>query len=313
MKPINLAGHELEHPVMIGAGTCKTVSDLEQALRTPASAVVIGSITRDSRTGNSGDVYHDGGHFSLNSLGLPNPGLEYWRINLRYYVEGYDGKNPDRKPILASVVGFNPEEYGMMTRLLVMQKASGIEINLGCPNLWGEEGQKPIPSFRPDMVRAILTSVGSEIGFDHCIGVKLSPFSDPDQLKVVARTIADFVDLIKFVTVSNTFPNAYATHLDGTRCISFEGSSGLAGMAGRAMKPVALGQIQQLRSILPAPIQLIGVGGISSGQDVLDYLRAGATAVQVVTDYLNRRKASMDEILIEYVQLTEQPEPQAPA
>ncbi|MBI4426069.1 MAG: dihydroorotate dehydrogenase [Candidatus Kerfeldbacteria bacterium] len=313
MKPINLAGLELEHPVMIGAGTCKTISDLKQALRTPASAVVIGSITADSRTGNGGDVYHDGGYFSLNSLGLPNPGMEYWRYQLRYYIENVEGSNPERKPLLVSVVGFTPEEYGLLAKTMLEQKARAIELNFGCPNIWGTEGQKPIPSFRRDMVRAILEAVSQAVADDTCIGVKLSPFSDPDQLKEIARTIADYVGLVQFVTTTNTFPNAYAVHPDGRPCISFSGSSGLAGLSGKAMKAVGLGQLQQLRSILPAPIQLVGVGGISSGQDVLDYLRAGATAVQVVTDYLNRGKASIDAILTELVELTEQSQPQASA
>jgi dihydroorotate dehydrogenase (fumarate) len=308
---VNLAGLELEHPVMIGAGTCKTVTDVQQALRTPASAVVIGSITMESRPGNTGNVYHYDGVRSLNSLGLPNPGFEYWRHQLRYYVENADGSNPNGRPLLVSVVGFTPEEYGQLARSMFVQKAGAVELNFGCPNLWGTEGQKPIPSFRQEMVRAILDEA-VRVLLDHSrIGVKLSPFTDPDQLKIIAQTIAGYVGFVKFVTTTNTFPNTFLLDDEGKPRITPGG--GLAGMGGPAMKAVGLGQLQQLRSVLPAPIQLIGVGGISSGQDVIDYLRAGATAVQVTTDYLERGKASIDEILTELVELTEQPEPQAPA
>lgn len=266
MNPVNLAGLELEHPVMIGAGTCKTTADLEKALRTPASGVVVGSITMESRTGNSGDVYHDGAHFSLNTLGLPNPGCRYWQHHLRYYVENVEGSNAERRPLFTSLVGFTPEEYALLAKTMLEQKANALELNFGCPNIWGTEGQKPIPSFRRDMIRAILDEVGQAVPDKACIGVKLSPFSDPDQLREIARTIADYVGLVRFVTTTNTFPNAYATHPDGRLCISFSGSNGLAGMSGKAIKPIALGQLQQLRSILPAPIQLVGVGGASSGQ-----------------------------------------------
>lgn len=297
----NLVGIELEHPVMIGAGTCKTTEDVEQALRTPASAVVIGSVTMESRPGNTGNVYHHDGIRSLNSLGLPNPGCEYWRHHLQYYIRNAENSHPAGKKIFVSVVGFTPEEYGKLAKTMFVQKADAVELNLGCPNLWGTEGQKPIPSFRRDMVRAILDDVVRHVPDVERIGVKLSPFTDPDQLKEIARTIADYVGFIKFVTTTNTFPNAFLWDEEGKPRITPAG--GLAGMGGPAMKAVGLGQLQQLRSILPAPIQLIGVGGICSGQDVLDYLKSGATAVQVVTDYLERRKASIESILTELTEL----------
>ena len=75
-------------------------------------------------------------------------------------------------------------------------------------------------------------------------------------------------------------------------------------MGGPALRPIALGQVRQLRRMLPGQMQIIGVGGISRGQHVLDYLRNGAVAVQIATSLLQRRGAEVFErILTELISL----------
>jgi dihydroorotate dehydrogenase (fumarate) len=80
---------------------------------------------------------------------------------------------------------------------------------------------------------------------------------------------------------------------------------GLAGVAGSALKPISLGQVQQFRTLLPESFDIIGVGGISTGRDVLDYLRAGADSVQVGTHYFQNGPRVFSEILQEFVDLVE--------
>ncbi len=148
----------------------------------------------------------------------------------------------------------------------------------------------------------ILEAVEREVGVDANILVKLSPFSNPADLSEVASVLGES-KLVKAVVTCNTFPNAFAIDGDGDPWISPGG--GLAGMAGPALKPIGMGQVKQFRAQLPERIQIVGVGGIRSGQDVLDYLRAGADAVAIATSLVEEGPAVFSRILSEYVDLVE--------
>lgn len=313
MNPINLAGLELEHPVMIGAGTCKTVEDVVQALRTPAAGIVIGSILHEARTGNEGDVYFTDALNSLNSLGMPEPGIAYWEQQLPAVA---DEAHRHGKIIVMNVAAFKPADYVELAVRALRAKADAVELNFGCPNLWDGGKQKEIVSFDAAFIHEVLGLLEQEVPGDAVVGIKFSPFSNPAELQRTAVLLLDRFgrepSTIKFVTTTNTFPNGYRLHPDGRPWISFKGSDGLAGVGGPGLKPIGQGQVRQWRKLLPDRIAVIGVGGISLGQDVLGYLHAGATAVQVVTDYLNRGKAAIDSILTELVDLSEQPAPQTP-
>ncbi len=312
---VNLAGLELEHPIMNAAGVCKLPYGWEgvpELTRSAASAVMVGSITFEERTGNSGEVYvpvkdrneekdEDGKIlYSLNSLGLPNPGADYYKKNL---PEMAAVVHKAGKFLFVSVAGFAPSEYAALTRIVVEGGADAVELNLSCPNVWKGKEQKQIACFNPKLVAEILDCFGGEFaGEDIKLIVKLSPFSDPELLKEAVAVIAES-KLVKAVTAINTFPNAFSFDESGKPRITPAG--GLAGLAGPALKPIGLGQVKQLRDLLPERIQIIGVGGITKGQDVLDYLRAGADAVQVATAFMDRGPKVFSELLGELVELKE--------
>lgn len=289
-----LAGLKLEHPLMNAAGTVKTVEDAKQALGAGFSAVVIGSITMEARPGNTGEVYHFNGVRSLNSLGMPNPGMPYWKERLPALVkEAHEAG----RFVVVSVAGLEPGEYGILTEAMLSADADAVELNFGCPNVWGDHGQKPIASFNPRVMQAALGSVQLKAGTAVRVGVKLSPFTDVAQLLAAVETISPY-QVVKFITTCNTFPSASGFGPDGKPLLTPGG--GLAGMAGPAMKAVGLGQVMQLGAALKklgSAIQLVGVGGVQNAQDVRDYMLAGVTAVQVATHYLERRKEGILEIL----------------
>jgi dihydroorotate dehydrogenase (fumarate) len=277
-----LCGIELEHPLMNAAGTCKTLEQAARFAGSAVSAVVIGSITVDERPSNSGNTYakHESGSYSLlNAMGLPNPGSIYYREHLAEMCATI--KEAGKRPIV-SVAGFSPEEYALLAELAYGNGAWLVELNLGCPNVWGEEGQKPIASFSPEMIEAIIQAVNGRLD-PVAFGVKLSPFSDPAQLAEVAGVLKRYSSVC-FVTTSNTFPNGYGSYADGTPVIT----GGYGGVSGFALKPIALGQVRQLKEHLAgslAPIDIIGVGGIRVAEDILNYRNAGADAVQAATAY----------------------------
>ena len=110
--------------------------------------------------------------------------------------------------------------------------------------------------------------------------------------------------MVKALTAVNTFPNAFSFNA-GRSAIT--PASGLGGLAGVAMKPIALGQVRQWRSLLPPSIDVIGVGGIVSGQDILEYRLCGAAAVQIGTKYLQSdNKGVFGVLLDEFIDLVKE-------
>ncbi len=297
---VNFAGLTLEHPLMNAAGTCKLTEHVRKLARSASAAVVLGSITVESRSGNSGNVFWRNECFSLNSLGLPNPGKEYYRRELPLISAICHDQG---KPLIVSVAGFSSKEYGILAEVALEGGADLIELNLGCPNVWDEGKQKRIACFDLELVEEILfQEVLGRIVNSGVIGVKVSPFSDPMQLEEFARFLAKHNLTQFFLTAVNTFPNALAIDEVGIQRIT--PAEGLAGLAGPALKPIALGQIRQYRNILTPEIQIAGAGGVQSGQDMRDFQRVGAAVIQMNTAYGEDERV-FERVLSEYVELLE--------
>jgi dihydroorotate dehydrogenase (fumarate) len=280
-----LAGIELEHPVLNAAGTCKSAQDVAELARSAVAAVTVGSITVAPRAGNSGATYHTAAGYSLNALGLPNRGLDYYREHLPEMARVAHAAG---KPLVLSVAGFSVEEYAQAAAAAATTGVDLIELNLACPNVWDGGAQKRIACFDPGQTAAICAAADEALRTAPVrYGVKVSPFSDPAALAGLAEVLAQAVATgggPRYVCTSNTFPNALAFDDAGRAVIGVE----LAGLAGPALRPVALGQVRQLRRLLPATVDLVGAGGVTTGRDVADFLRAGASAVQLATAFWNR-------------------------
>ncbi len=257
-------------PIMIGAGVCKNPQTTRKWLT--AAPVVSGSYTPKSRDGNKGDrlFYPDTEEelraigFGLNSFGMPNMGFEAAARELA----GTGGE----QPLIVSIAGFSIDDYvNGVEQFTTVEGVVAIELNFGCPNT--EHGK--IMSFDPRSLDALFRRLGELI--ERPIWVKFSPYSDPGLLKEVATVVNTACATVKAVVTCNTFPSAYA----GKNAISPMG--GLAGLSGPALKPIAMGQVTQFRQHLVRVIDVIGVGGITTGNDVIDFLDAGACAVQLTS------------------------------
>jgi dihydroorotate dehydrogenase (fumarate) len=299
-----LAGISLEHPLMNAGGTCKTFEHAKHFVRSSVSAIVVGPVTPQQRDGNSGNVYWQGENFALNSLGMPNPGKEKF-FSYHWPLIEEAARHAD-KPVILQIAGFSPEDYVKLAREAQEHGVKHIELNFGCPNIWDGGKQKGIVSFDPDAIVLIVNLVLQV--FKGTIGLKLSPYSDPELLERVAAAINTLGYEVGYVACSNTFPNALA--LDpktGKPVISVGG--GLAGLSGKAMMPIALGQVLQFAPRLDYA-HVVGVGGITNGQDILDFLAAGAVAVQASTPFWNAGEdpGVYSTILADYVDRFERKE-----
>jgi dihydroorotate dehydrogenase len=273
----------LSPPLMNGGGCCKTLEDVRELSRSLAGAILVGSITMEKRLGNPGDVWWVGDGFALNSLGMPNGGRKYLQINLPEMATIAHGEG---KVLIVNVAGFDPQEYACLTGLAIRLGADAVELNLGCPNIVKDDGsRKPIASFNLNVMEEIVSLLELEIGKYAPIWVKVSPYSDPELLKDAAAVLLRH-PIVKAVTAINTFPSAYELNDAGKSVIDV----GLAGMSGQALKPIGLGQVKQWNSALQGKIDLIGVGGISTGSDINKYRMLGAQAFQMTTELLKSGK-----------------------
>ncbi len=298
----------IECPLGNAGGTCKTREHLAKLLLTGLYAIEIGSITVEKRDGNTGNTFHKGEHITLNSLGLPNPGREYYEDNLKGMTSLI--RKAGKKSIV-NVVGFTEDEYTSLTRLSFKSGADMVVLNYGCPNVWvGGVTQKSILTYNLDALKTTTQRVMLENiteASDGRIGVKLSPIFDPTYLHAVGDFFnslirAPYQGKIGFITTMNTVPNCYDSHENGERVISPAG--GLSGMAGSGIFPMALGQVKQFREILLPEIDIIGVGGVDSGLAMKKMLRAGASFVQVASAYYhNENPGVFNEIGAGYMMM----------
>lgn len=274
MPQWNVGGVSLPHgPYMIGAGVCKTPASAEKWLQ--IAPVASGSYTDLQRDGNSGKVLWPESleemlsvGFGLNSYGMPN-------INFTRAAK-LIGQIVASQPLVINIAGFSAEDYMKGFHVFApLSNVAAIELNFGCPNTQGDHPD--IMSFNPTIVREIL---GGILGNQHNkpIWVKFSPYSNPAELKRMAELVNSFKDVLCLAVVTcNTFPNAYA----GDKKI--DPNDGMAGLSGPALKPIAIGQVRQFRQHLDPSIDIVGVGGITTGDDIIDFLDAGATAVQITS------------------------------
>ena len=288
---------ELQSPIMNAAGTCKyfdsndeiTVAEL---IQTPIGAIVVGSITTRPREVLQGTTYHSTDRYTLNALGLPNPGSEYYQEYLPAMAELAHSR--DIK-LIASVAGFSPSEYAQLTQLVLESGADAVELNLSCPNVRVSGAPLILPCFDVGLLGTILSSVSGVVRNDTHILLKTSPFSDYRQLEQFAALIHG-VPFVRGVVCINTFPNALLLGENEDKPI-ITPHEGLAGLSGPSLKPIMLGQVKMLRAILPERISIIGVGGISNTQDAQDCLNVGASAVQIATALLQRGPRVFGKIL----------------
>lgn len=291
-------------PLGIAAGHLKRSVHAEPLLQVPPDILkflTFGSFTPEFRPGNSGTVFWDDDNdpaTALNALGLPNCGAEEAREDLLEFGPQI-GRN-DRVGRV-SIAGKTVNDYALLAERFHVLHGSYyyLELNLGCPNVRDDGIQHGIFSFDLKLIEEILQRVWK---INDCVGlaiaVKLSVYSDPGLLKEAAAVITN--GHVSEVVTCNTFANAVAFNRKGEHRI--ETTGGYAGLSGKPLKHIALGQVEQFCDVLPKSIHVVGVGGISSGRDVRDMELAGAKSVQIGTAYFRNSDARVfQRIAEEYV------------
>ena len=263
---IDLAGLKLRNPTMNAAGILGlTAKLLRRVYEEGAGAVVTKSIGLRPREGhpNPTVVHVEGG--LLNAMGLPNPGVEHFLRELRR-LKDWD------IPVVASFFGETLEEFVEVASRLSEAGVDALELNCSCPNVEGVG----VLGGDPAAVKRVTEAVKGCV--DRPLFVKLSPnVSDIAEVgRAAERGGADGL------TAVNTL-RAMAIDVEARRPIL---SNVIGGLSGPALKPVALRCVWELYEAVEIPI--IGCGGISTWRDAVEYLLAGASALQIGTAIMTR-------------------------
>lgn len=260
---VNLSGLKLDNPIIPASGTFGFGKEYQQFY----DINVLGSFsckgtTRDPRYGNQLPRIADCTAGMINAVGLQNPGIDHV-INheLKELSTFY------RKKILANVSGFSIDEYVEVASKMDQQDIVGIiEVNISCPNV--KHGGL---SFGTDPKQAAEVTKAVKAACKKPVYVKLSP------------NVTNIVEIAKAVEQAGADGIVAINTLLGSRFDLKTGRPIIAnvagGFSGDAIKPVALRCVHQIANAVNIPI--IGVGGISSCEDVIEMISAGATAVQI--------------------------------
>ena len=257
---VEFAGIKLPNPTILASGILGVSGEIMiRASRAGAGAVVSKSFNVKGREGyrNPSFIEVQGGF--LNALGIPNPGMEEMR-------EEVETASKAGVPVIASVFGFDAEEFAAAAAMGEKGGAIAVELNVSCPHVREvgvEIGQ------RPKVVAEVTHAVKGRVRIP--VFVKLSPnVTDITEVAKAAQSAgADAVTAINTalgmaVNVDSAYPI-----LGGT----------LGGLSGPALHPIAVRAIYQIRRAVDLPI--IGVGGVQDYRGALEMMMVGASAVQI--------------------------------
>jgi len=273
---INFLEINLKNPIIMASGTFgfgreyAEIYDIQKL-----GGIVSKGLTLNPRSGNQGIRVWETSSGMMNSVGLENPGIQTFIKNELPFMQSLDLAH------IINISGTNLEDYVKACYKISREKVDMIELNISCPNV--QENSVPF-GVKETTTREVVKEVRKVVKVP--VMVKLSP--DADDIIRIARICeeegADAISLI------NTF-KAFAININEKKKI-FENT--YAGLSGPCIKPIALRMVHEVAKQVKIPV--MGIGGIANFQDVLEFLMAGARAVQIGTaNFINPK---VGEIII---------------
>lgn len=257
MLSLTITGLKLNNPLILAAGIMGTTGgSLKRAAEGGAGAVVTKSVGIEPKSGHSNPTMVEVDCGYLNAMGLPNPSYKNFQGEIDMAKEG-------GVPVIASIFGGSADEFSEIAGSL---RADAFELNVSCPHACGYGAQiGSDPTLVEEITKAVKSATSAPVW------VKLTPnVTDIKSIGLAAqRGCADAVVAINTV-------RAMAIDIESGYPIL---GNRFGGLSGRAIKPVAIKCVYDLYEALEIPV--IGVGGITDWRDAVEFMMAGARAVQI--------------------------------
>ncbi len=250
----------LKNPTILASGIMdEDAGSMKRMIDHGAGAIVTKSIGIQPREGYPNPTLIELDHGILNAMGLPNPGIDLYKDELAALQKS-------KVPIIGSIYAATPEEFISLASKMQQYGVAAVELNVSCPHAkhYGLE-----VGCDPQLVFEIITSIKHRVRIP--VFVKLSP--NIINLVEIAQTVetakADAIVAINTV-------KGMKIDLETQRPIL---ANKIGGYSGKAIKPIGIRCVYDIARNVDIPI--IGVGGITTGEDAIEYFLAGASAVQI--------------------------------
>ena len=257
---VNISSLKLDNPLILASGIMdEDARSMNRIFESGAGAIVTKSIGLKPREGYPNPTVIELEHGILNAIGLANPGIEN-------FIDEISKLKKSNVPIIGSIFGSDYEEFVTISNKMQKYGVNALELNMSCPHAKG---------------------YGLEIG------------SDSELVEKITSKVKDSTNITVFVKISPNLPNiieiaksAEEGNADGIVAINTVKamkidlelqmpvlSNKIGGYSGNAIKPIGIRCVYEISKNTNIPV--IGVGGIKTGNDVIEYLMAGASAVQI--------------------------------
>lgn len=260
---VHLGRLQLDNPILVASGTFGYAKEMEAMVDfSKLGGIVPKTVTQNPRAGNPPPRTCETSAGMLNAIGLDNDGLEYFLANHLPYLRNLPTK------IIGNIAGKTEKEFFEMAQRISKETGlSALELNLSCPNVSGGVDF----AIDPEKTARVIKGVKEFCNLP--IIAKLTP--NVTDVSVIAQAAAEAgADAVSLV---NTF---MGLAIDWKKK-RFVLGNGTGGLSGPAIKPIALRIVWQVAKKVKIPI--IGIGGIASVDDVMEFILAGASAVQLGT------------------------------
>src|SRR5512147_1215879 len=278
MKPdlsVTFAGIKLKNPVLTASGTFgygEEFSDFVDLNR--LGGVIVKGISLKPIKGNPPPRIWETPSGMLNAIGLENPGVDVFLRDKLPFLRRFD------TAVIVNIFGYSMEEYvGVAERLDGVPGVAGLEVNISCPN-----------------VKAGGIAFGSDVQASRAL---LSAVRRATKLPVIAKLSPNVTDVTGFAAAARdagcdglSLINTLLGMAIDVRCRRPRLANCTGGLSGPAIRPVAVRMVWQVAKTVPLPI--IGMGGIVTGEDALEFILAGASAVAVGTANFMDPRATLE-------------------
>ena len=273
---VNIAGVELKNPVMTASGTFGSGAEYSEFVDlNKLGGVVTKGVANVPWPGNPTPRIAETYGGMINAVGLQNPGIDVFAERDIPFLKKYDTK------IIVNVCGRSKADYCEVVERLADCDVDLLEINISCPNV--KEGGIAFgqnPKSAEEITAAVKKCAKQPII------MKLSP------------NVTDITEMARAVEAGGADAVSLINTLTGMKIDIHKGAFAVAnktgGLSGPAIKPVAVRMVYQVANAIKLPI--IGMGGIMNGEDAIEFMMAGATAVSVGTANFHNPRATMDVV-----------------